>query len=123
MRYEPDFSRQSDPQGYERFLKRHREQVAELLTKYGEIDVLEFDCEPRQTNPAFRKRQIEDWTRFWPDIKENIKYARQLSPDVLFRERGIGSYGDFHTPEGRVPASTNAHRGDESPHVKVWQTE
>ena len=36
----------------------------------------------------------------FPDIVETIKMARQLQPDCLFRNRGIGAYGDFDTPEG-----------------------
>src|SRR6185369_12609635 len=32
---------------------------------------------------------------------------RKLQPDVLFRERGIGAYGDFHTPEWQIPDDPN----------------
>jgi len=31
--------------------------------------------------------------------------AQVIQPDVLFRERGIGAYGDYTTPENWVPAS------------------
>ena len=31
--------------------------------------------------------------------------ARRLQPDVLMRERGIGAYGDYTTPENWIPAS------------------
>ena len=41
----------------------------------------------------------------WPDIKETVMMARKQQPDVLFRERGIGAYGDYTTPEGWVPDS------------------
>ena len=93
-------TRASDPEGYARFVLRHREQIRELLGNFGQIDGLEFDCEPRGTYKPYDERGIEDWSRYWPDIKETVKQARRLGPDVLFRERGIGSYGDFHTPEG-----------------------
>jgi alpha-L-fucosidase len=31
--------------------------------------------------------------------------ARRLQPDVLMRERGIGAYGDYTTPENWIPRS------------------
>ena len=116
----------TDAEGWARFIGRHREQVRELLTNYGTIDGFEFDCEPRSTWQRYWgtwqpwwERGIRDWVRAWPDIKETVKMARKLQPDVLFRERGIGAYGDFHTPEGFVPGSPDART--ESPKVKVWQ--
>ena len=39
----------------------------------------------------------------WPAVKETIKEIRRKDPDVMFRNRGIGCYGDYHTPEGFVP--------------------
>jgi alpha-L-fucosidase len=36
-------------------------------------------------------------------MKDTIKMCRKLQPDVMFRARGIGNYGDYYTPEGVVP--------------------
>lgn len=116
----------TDPEGWSRFIARHREQIRELLTNYGPVDAFEFDCEPRGTWQRYYgawqpwwERGVRDWIRAWPDIEQTVKMARNLQPDALFRERGIGAYGDFHTPEGFVPDAPDPRT--ESASVKVWQ--
>lgn len=74
---------------------RHRAQLRELLTNYGKVDMVCLDI-------ALGK---EDW----PDVKATIKELRQLQPDVMFRNRGIGNYGDYHTPERVVPTEATAN--------------
>ncbi|MEX0776872.1 MAG: alpha-L-fucosidase [Phycisphaeraceae bacterium] len=117
--YEDGFAAGSDPAGYARFLGRYRQQIREICTGFGPLDLIEWDCEPRGTYEAFRARGIRDWTLLWPDIKPIIKMARRLQPDALFRERGIGAYGDFHTPEWQIPK--NADPTSESQGVHLWQ--
>jgi len=75
----------------QRMVLRHREQLVELLTNYGEIDMICLDM----------------WlgVEVWPELKETIKLARKLQPDVMLRARGIGNYGDYYTPEGFIPGS------------------
>jgi alpha-L-fucosidase len=75
----------------ERLLARHREQLRELLTNYGKIDMLCLD--------QWMGRDI------WPAMKETVKMMRELQPDLMMRCRGIGNYGDFYTPEGFVPGN------------------
>ena len=72
-------------------IARHRQQLTELLTNYGKIDMLCLDM----------------WlgTDVWPEMRETLKELRQIQPDVMFRCRGIGNYGDYYTPEGFVPGS------------------
>ena len=41
----------------------------------------------------------------WPTLRETMLHVRKLQPDVMFRARGIGNYGDYYTPEGFVPGS------------------
>ena len=41
----------------------------------------------------------------WPQLRETMLELRKLQPDVMFRARGIGNYGDYYTPEGVVPGS------------------
>ena len=84
-------SRDYDPSAFDRMAKRHREQIREILTNYGKIDMVCLDI------------QLPDFC--WPQVKETVLMARQLQPDVLMRERGIGAYGDYTTPENWVPAS------------------
>jgi alpha-L-fucosidase len=87
--YDPSFSRQSDPRRWQTFIDHEREQVRELMTDYGPIDVLDFDMG-------------------WPksaasDVAEIAKMTRKLQPNVIMRRRGIGAYGDYHTPEREIP--------------------
>ncbi|HLV79177.1 MAG TPA: alpha-L-fucosidase, partial [Chthonomonadaceae bacterium] len=97
-----NYSPQTDPEGWARFTRRHRAQIRELLTRYGPLCELSLDMSlPPDA---------------WPAMKETIKMARRLQPDCLFRNRGIGTYGDYHTPENWVPDSP---RSKESP--LPWQ--
>ncbi len=89
--YDKNYTRESDPEGYARAMRRHREQVREILTNYGKIDMVCFDID---LPPAC-----------WPELKETVLMARKLQPDALFRNRGIGAYGDYHTPENWIPES------------------
>ena len=72
-----------------RMLQRHRQQLTELLTKYGKLDMVCLDM----------------WLgkKIWPQTRDTMLALRQLQPDVMFRARGIGNYGDYYTPEGFVP--------------------
>lgn len=72
-----------------RMVARHRQQLTELLTNYGKIDMI---CLDQWMGP-----------RVWPQMKETLKLLRKIQPDVMFRARGIGNYGDYYTPEEFVP--------------------
>jgi alpha-L-fucosidase len=89
--HEAAFNKRNNPAAYARFIARHRQQIFELLSRYGKIDMMCLDI------------RLPD--ACWPDVKETVMLARKLQPDVLFRERGIGAYGDYTTPENWVPAS------------------
>lgn len=87
--YDPHFTRESDPARWRTFIVNEREQVRELMSEYGRIDYLDFDIG-------------------WPqaaaqDIAEITMMVRNLQPDVVIRDRGIGAYGDYHTPEREIP--------------------
>ncbi|MBO0722476.1 MAG: alpha-L-fucosidase, partial [Blastocatellia bacterium] len=75
----------------ERMMTRHRTQLSELLTNYGQIDML---CLDQWLGPSV-----------WPQLRETIIHLRKLQPDVMLRARGIGNYGDYYTPEGFVPGN------------------
>jgi len=70
---------------------RHRQQLTELLTNYGKIDMLCLDM----------------WlgSDVWPELRDTIKKLRDIDPDIMLRCRGIGNYGDYYTPEGFVPGN------------------
>ena len=83
----------SDPSDAEvaRMMRRHRAQLVELLTNYGTIDMV---C-------------LDTWLgpKVWPQLRETILELRKIQPNVMLRERGIGNYGDYFTPERAVPSS------------------
>ena len=74
-----------------RMMERHRAQLLELLTNYGRIDML---CLDMWLGP-----------RVWPELRKTLLMMRELQPDVMLRNRGIGNYGDYYTPERVVPGS------------------
>jgi alpha-L-fucosidase len=87
--YDPKFTKQTDPERWQTFIEHEREQVRELMSDYGKIDVLDFDIG-------------------WPkeaaaDLADIVRMARKLQPDVIMRGRGIGAYGDYYTPEREIP--------------------
>lgn len=85
------YTPQSNPASYARFANRHREQIREILSRYGNVDMVCLDM------------ALPDFC--WPEVKDTVLMARGLQPDVLFRDRGIGVYGDYTTPENWVPKS------------------
>lgn len=74
-----------------RMMARHRTQLIELLTNYGTIDMVCLDM--------WLGRSL------WPELRKTILQLRELQPNVMFRDRGIGNYGDYYTPERVVPGS------------------
>ena len=91
-----DYTRQSDPAGYARMIARHREQIRELCSRYGRLDLLSLDMEfPPEAG-------------IQADVIETVKIARRLQPDMLIRRRGIDPYGDYKTPERVVPTDPQA---------------
>jgi alpha-L-fucosidase len=79
------------PEAVRRMMARHRAQLSELLTRYGNIDMI---CLDMWLGP-----------KVWPQLRETILHLRKLQPDVMLRARGIGNYGDYYTPEGFVPGN------------------
>jgi alpha-L-fucosidase len=79
------------PAERDRMMRRHREQLAELLTNYGKIDTICLDM--------FMDKES------WPTLRQTMIELRKIQPDVMFRARGIGNYGDYYTPEGFVPGA------------------
>jgi alpha-L-fucosidase len=94
------YSPMNNPLAWERFQSRHKEQIRELLANYGPIDMLSFDM----WLPEFA----------WEHMQEVAHMARNLQPACMLRWRGIGNYGDYHTPENYIP-------GDESQGTMAWQ--
>jgi len=87
--YDPKFTRESDPKRWQTFIDHEREQLRELMSDYGKVDYLDFDI-------GWPKAAAED-------IAEITMMIRKMQPDVIIRDRGIGAYGDYHTPEREIP--------------------
>jgi alpha-L-fucosidase len=83
----------SDPSSADvkRMMERHRAQLVELLTSYGTIDMM---CLDMWLGP-----------RVWPELRKTILELRRIQPNVMLRNRGIGNYGDYYTPERVVPGA------------------
>jgi alpha-L-fucosidase len=79
------------PEEQTRMMAHHRQQLTELLTNYGKIDMVCLDM--------WLGKEV------WPQLRETMLALRKIQPDVMFRARGIGNYGDYYTPEGKVPGA------------------
>lgn len=82
------------PEQAGRMMARHRAQLVELLSNYGSIDMVCLDM--------WLGRSL------WPELRKTILQIRQLQPNVMLRDRGIGNYGDYFTPERVVPSDKQA---------------
>jgi alpha-L-fucosidase len=77
-----------------RGMQRHRDQLKELITNYGKIDMICLDMTLKE--------------RAWPESRQTMIELRKLQPDVMYRNRNIENYGDYYTPEGWVPGNIEA---------------
>lgn len=80
---EPDESK------WEEFLQFNRNQMRELMTHYGTIDLLWFDGD--------WERSARQWR-----MEEFRHYLHSLNPEVVLNSRMQG-YGDYETPEQGIP--------------------
>ena len=78
-----------DPAKWEEFLQFNNNQLGELMTNYGKIDLLWFDGD--------WERSAAQWKM--PEFRE---YLHSLNPEVVLNSRMQG-YGDYETPEQGIP--------------------
>lgn len=93
-----------------------RNQVRELLTNYGKIDIIWFDFSyPRLPEGQSAEGRIKPWMQFggckaekqWESDKM-IAMIRELQPEILINNR-LGIPQDFWTPEQTSPKSWFRH--------------
>ena len=87
-----------DPEKWEEFMKFNNDQLHELMTNYGKIDLLWFDGD--------WERSAKQWK-----AKEFKAYLESMNPEVIVNSR-LQGYGDYETPEQGIPL-----RGPEG----VWE--
>ena len=87
------------PEQWERFIAVMFAQVRELLTNYGQIDLLWFDGGWERTAEDWKSRDLE-------------RMIRELQPNIVINDRLPGCVG-YATPEQSVPAR---------PLPGIWET-
>ncbi|WP_339265547.1 alpha-L-fucosidase [Paenibacillus sp. FSL R5-0470] len=78
-----------DEETWQKFLAFNNNQLREIMTNYGTVDLLWFDGD--------WERSAEQWGL--PAFKE---YLRSLSPNVIINSR-LQGHGDYKTPEQGIP--------------------
>ena len=91
---------QPTPAQWARYLDFMFGQVRELLTNYGQVDIIWFDG-------GWERQPTERWKP--AELRSMIK---SLQPQILINDRLTG-YGDFDTPEQFIPAQ---------PPSRPWET-
>lgn len=87
-----------------------RNQVRELLTNFGKIDIIWFDF----SYPGDDGKGKDDW-----ESEKLIKMVRELQPDIMVNNRlDLEGSGDFVTPEQFQPKEAPK---DENGNPAVWE--
>jgi alpha-L-fucosidase len=113
------YTRESTPKAFERMIRRHREQLLELCSNYGKIDLLSLDMGFPGTTPELREKLrmiqnvpecqgVENGLR--DELIQTVKMLRHLQPEMMIRRRGIDPYGDYFTPERAIPEDNQSQR-------------
>ncbi len=89
----------SRPEDWKEFVQFEKGQVRELLTNYGEIDILWFDIwwPSGGYSVPIKHPKVKD------DMVDLLKMARGLQPGIIINNRGTDFFGDFETPEQKIP--------------------
>jgi alpha-L-fucosidase len=99
-----------------RYAKYMRDQVEELLTNYGKIDILWFDFSYSNPNPQYpnlKGKGKDDW-----EAEELIALARKLQPGIIIDNR-TELEQDIWTPEQYQPLEWVKHA--ETGELVTWE--
>ena len=112
-----EFKKHNEGRDMRRYAKYMRDQVTELLTNYGKIDIIWFDFSyPNKEHP-------EDITlgkghQHW-ESEELLKTVRSLQPDIIIDNRlDLPGSGDIVTPEQYTPGRAMQ---DENGNPVAWE--
>ena len=103
----PDGDKFNEGRDMHRYAEFMRNQVRELLTNYGKIDILWFDFSIKATEndrPCWQAKGAKEW-----EAEELIKLARSLQPDIIIDNR-TQIEQDIWTPEQYQPLEWVRHK-------------
>ncbi len=110
QRDDKEFREKTKNRDVKKYAAYMRDQVRELLTDFGQIDILWFDF----SYPGEDGKGHEDW-----ESEALVKMIRELQPKVMINNRlDLPGVGDLVTPEQYVPAEAPT---DEEGNPVVWE--
>ena len=117
-REDPDAYEQSKNRDMHKYAEYMRNQVTELLTNYGKIDVLWFDFsysgrKAPEDKPWMKGKGKDDW-----EAEELIATARKLQPGIIIDNR-TEIEQDLWTPEQYQPTQWVRHK--ETGELVTWE--
>lgn len=115
-RCEPDAEERNKSKDMKKYAAYMRNQVAELLTNYGKIDILWFDYSYGDPVENTNLLEQQNWPKKWMRGKQKeawesdelIALVRRLQPDIIVNNR-TDIEQDIWTPEQRTPTSWPKH--------------
>ncbi len=115
-RWDKDAFEQNQGRDVHKYAEYMRNQVRELLTNYGKIDILWFDFSYKK-DPKYpewmRGKGKEDW-----ESEELLKMARELQPGIIIDNRADIEQ-DLWTPEQFQPTEWVRHK--ETGELVTWE--
>ena len=117
-REDPDAYEQSKNRDMHKYAEYMRNQVTELLTNYGKIDILWFDFsysgrKAPEDKPWMKGKGKDDW-----EAEELIATARKLQPGIIIDNR-TEIEQDLWTPEQYQPTQWVRHK--ETGELVTWE--
>ncbi|MET8340852.1 alpha-L-fucosidase [Streptosporangium canum] len=95
----------AEPRDMGKYVEYMNGQVTELLTRYGQIDIIWFDYSYNRPG-VWGGKGPDDW-----ESENLLKLARDLQPGILVNNR-LGIPGDFATPEQFQPSNPPTQDGE-----------
>lgn len=117
-RDDEDAYEQSKDRDMKVYAQYMRDQVTELLTNYGKIDILWLDCSYSHSNGSGDKAWMKGKGKSDWEADELIATARALQPDIIINNR-TEIEQDLWTPEQYQPNTWVTH--EETGELVTWE--
>ncbi|MBQ4515376.1 MAG: alpha-L-fucosidase [Clostridia bacterium] len=127
-RYEENACEENKKRNMKKYAEYMRNQVTELLTNYGKIDILWFDFSyPDDPKPSTNLLNQHFWPRSWMkgkgkddwESEKLIETIRAIQPDIIINNR-TGIDQDIWTPEQTTPTEWIKH--PKTNELVVWES-